>query len=254
MGGQDGAGIGMKNAQGYNGLHNGLGRPNPDDEDEQGWRVTYMDTITLLLAFFIILSSLIDSRFINIDWEEEQQTAPETEQVAIRNSVLLLYNDLNTMLGPYIRAGLLEMEHNFIEINIRYAGSSFFHTASADLLPSGRMLIDLTMEAFERAGAERFNIDVQGHTDSRPMNPGTAFETNWELSAVRAARIARYMIVNGFDSARLTASGFAASRLLMPEFTIDGQPIPEHMAMNRRIEFRLYIPGITDARLDPPKD
>lgn len=240
----------MKRAQGHSGLHNGLGRLDPDDEDQQGWRVTYMDTITLLLAFFIILSSLIDSRFINIDWEEEQQTAPETEQVAIRNSVLLLYNDLNTILDSYIRTGMLEMEHNFIEINIRYAGSSFFHTASADLLPSGRMLIDLTMEAFEQAGADRFNIEVQGHTDSRSMNPGTAFETNWELSAVRAARIARYMIVNGFDSTRLTASGFAASRLLMPEFTIDGQVIPEHMAMNRRIEFRLYIPGITGSSLE----
>lgn len=238
----------MRSTEENSRLHQVPGRIDPDDDDQQGWRVTYMDTITLLLAFFIILSSLIDSRFINIDWEEEQQTASETEQIAIRNSVLLLYNDLKMMLGPYITAGLLEMEHNFIEINIRYAGSSFFHTASADLLPSGRILIDLTMEAFERAGAERFRIDVQGHTDSRPMNPGAAFETNWELSAVRAARIARYMIANGFESRKLTASGFAESRLLMPEFTPDGLPIDANRAVNRRIEFRLYIPEITEAR------
>lgn len=76
-------------------------------------------------------------------------------------------------------------------------------------------------------------IRVDGHTDVRPLAPGSRFRSNWELSAARAIAVVRYMIDRGVNPQHLVAAGFG-------EF----QPLEqggseEALARNRRIELKL---------------
>lgn len=80
-------------------------------------------------------------------------------------------------------------------------------------------------------------INIEGHTDDRPLRPGSAFKDNWELSAARAVTIARivdlHLAQNGHVRNRdyiVVASGFAEYRPVRPN------DIETNRQHNRRIE------------------
>jgi chemotaxis protein MotB len=74
---------------------------------------------------------------------------------------------------------------------------------------------------------------IDGHTDVRPLNPGSRFRSNWELSAARAIAVVRYLIAKGIDPQHLVAAGFGEHQPLDPG---DGE---EALSRNRRIELKL---------------
>ena len=76
-------------------------------------------------------------------------------------------------------------------------------------------------------------IRVDGHTDVRPLNPGSRFRSNWELSAARAIAVVRYLIGKGIDPQHLVAAGFGEHQ---PLDSGDGE---EALSRNRRIELKL---------------
>jgi flagellar motor protein MotB len=59
------------------------------------------------------------------------------------------------------------------------------------------------------------------------------YPTNWELTALRAAAIARYLLERGIDYKRLVPCGISAARPLASNST------PEGRAKNRRVEIYL---------------
>lgn len=75
------------------------------------------------------------------------------------------------------------------------------------------------------------DITVEGHTDSMP--PGGDL-TNWELSALRATHVVRYMIrEHNFPSTKIGATGYADLRPIADNGTAEGR------ALNRRIEIHV---------------
>jgi chemotaxis protein MotB len=76
-------------------------------------------------------------------------------------------------------------------------------------------------------------LEISGHTDSVPIATGI-FPSNWELSAARASRVARYLIEKGIHPSRIAVQGYADQR---PK-----QPDSNHATRraNRRVELRLY--------------
>lgn len=76
-------------------------------------------------------------------------------------------------------------------------------------------------------------VEILGHTDDIPIST-RAFPSNWELSAARASRVARYLIEQGIAPARISTQGYASFRPLMPNTSA------ENRAVNRRVEIRLY--------------
>lgn len=73
-------------------------------------------------------------------------------------------------------------------------------------------------------------IQVEGHTDNVPIETGQ-FPSNWELSAMRAVNILRYLQGNGgIPPSRLVAVGFSQYRPVADNATLEGR------RKNRRIE------------------
>ena len=75
-------------------------------------------------------------------------------------------------------------------------------------------------------------IFIQGHTDDVPIHT-VKFESNWELSAVRATAVLRHFYDKGIDPEKLTATGYADTFPMVPNNTKEGR------AKNARIEFIL---------------
>ena len=76
-------------------------------------------------------------------------------------------------------------------------------------------------------------LEVLGHTDDVPIST-PEFPSNWELSAARASRVARYLIERGVAPTRISTQGYAYFRPLLPNTNTENQ------AANRRVEIRLY--------------
>jgi chemotaxis protein MotB len=70
---------------------------------------------------------------------------------------------------------------------------------------------------------------VAGHADNQPISTAQ-FRSNWELSAFRAAGIARLLAEEGVDSDHLRVESFGSTRPIASNET------PEGRAENRRVE------------------
>ena len=97
------------------------------------------------------------------------------------------------------------------------------------------------IEVLERVGSILLNvkdraISIEGHTDNVPIGAELSkmYPTNWELSAVRATTVARYLQEKiGIDAGLLSAIGYGEYQPVAPNESEEGR------AKNRRIEIVL---------------
>lgn len=84
-------------------------------------------------------------------------------------------------------------------------------------------------------------VRVEGYTDDRPINT-PQFQSNWELSAARAASVVHAMIGAGIEPARLAVVGFGEQQPVADNATETGRNA------NRRVQLViLATPGAADA-------
>jgi len=232
------------------------GRRTPVLEEAEGnlWQGTYMDTMTLLLAFFVVLSSLSTQEMAQVmitknDSESEGSTAKEEvkakeEEQKAQTSALFypiqsLNDSLNQTLKDPIERGLLTLQPKDYEIRLLFSGSSFFNLGEADLLPVGKNIVGQIVKQLTLLKDRSFKIDVEGHTDGAPITT-VRFKNNWELSAARASGVVRYFLEAGIPADKLKASGYADAFKLVEDREANGTFIPEKQNQNRRIVIRLY--------------
>ena len=108
-----------------------------------------------------------------------------------------------------------------------------FPSGSAALQPSGeRQLASVAQRLVEIAAKipKEINwvLQVDGHTDSKPINTA-AFPSNWELSAARAIAVVKFLHSQGIANEHLVAAGYGEYQPLSMMDT----------ARNRRIELKL---------------
>jgi chemotaxis protein MotB len=116
------------------------------------------------------------------------------------------------------------------KLSLRVKGAALFDSGSAEFNRAMLPLLDALLETLVINPG--YKLEIQGHTDDIPINTAQ-FPSNWELSAVRATTVLRYMVDAGINPKRLTATGYGSSIPLVPNTS------PENRAINRRIEFVL---------------
>lgn len=128
--------------------------------------------------------------------------------------------------------------------DIRVVGDRFvfqsellFASGSAELEPAGleqlgRLAAELVEIARKIPPDLNWVLQVDGHTDSRPIN-NLIFPSNWELSAARAISVAKFLVSRGIPASRVSAAGFAEFQPLDP-----GEDEIAYRR-NRRIELKL---------------
>ena len=76
-------------------------------------------------------------------------------------------------------------------------------------------------------------LQIEGHTDSLPVKKGQSYVDNWELSTKRALSVLRFLIKEGINPKKLSASGFGSYQ------PIDTNNTEEARMKNRRIEMKI---------------
>jgi len=136
---------------------------------------------------------------------EREQPVPEPVKEPVRDEVL----SRNASLEPPMTINVLERSREAVrEANLQDAeivlmddqsvkvsvqGPMFFALGKADLRPEVTQFLDRLAQVIKQTPYE---IHVVGHTDDLPINTAE-FPSNWELSLVRASRVARYLIKSG---------------------------------------------------------
>ncbi len=102
-----------------------------------------------------------------------------------------------------------------------------FESGSAALNEPFKRLLDQLAPILAQSTSK---IEVQGHTDRRPIRTA-AYPSNWELSAARAGSVVRYLsATHAIAPRQFVCAGFADT---LPANSLD---TPEGWARNRRIE------------------
>lgn len=70
-------------------------------------------------------------------------------------------------------------------------------------------------------------VNIKGYTDDSAIPEGARFKNNWELSALRAVNVLRWLVEHGIDPLRVTATGMGD---LNPVFRTIHQKIAQKTA------------------------
>jgi chemotaxis protein MotB len=128
--------------------------------------------------------------------------------------------------------------------DIRVVGDRFvfqsevlFDPGSADLDDDAATRLMPVVSALKEIEAEippaiDWILEVDGHTDRRPINTAE-FHSNWELSTARAVAVVKFLIGQGIPAEHLSAAGFGEWQPLDPAGSEDAYK------RNRRIELKL---------------
>jgi len=111
-------------------------------------------------------------------------------------------------------------------VYMRMETGALFRSAEAVIQPGGgavlRYLSEITQEL-------NVGVVVSGHADDQPIS-NAAFPSNWELSAARAAGVARYLVQDGHPPTMVRVESYGEFKPVADNST------PEGRAQNRRVE------------------
>jgi chemotaxis protein MotB len=132
---------------------------------------------------------------------------------------------ISKQLSELVDQNLVRIRRERFWLEIEINTSVLFDTASAELSPESLPVLERISETL--AGTQT-KIQVEGHTDSRPIHTA-AFASNWELSAARSANLVRLFVKHGVAPEHLAAVGFGEYRRVADNDT------PEGRQKNRRV-------------------
>ena len=200
--------------------------------EEDGWFLTYLDVMTLLLVSMVVVLAFV------------QPAPPEAPAPVVAEAPPPAPPEPSVAEAPAAvdpLAGLpLEQLGNSIEVlvsdrrvSFRISSEILFASGESGLTPAGQEVVARLLPAL--AQAARHSIVVEGHTDDVPIQTAR-FPSNWELAAGRAGSVVRFLGSQGIAAARMRAIGYADTR------PIAANDSPAGRAANRRVEITLEAP------------
>jgi len=217
-------------------------------EEGEGPRlVSYADLMTLLMGFFALISSMsvIDKdRLEKVKESASKQFGGEYEKP---------YEGLSESLAQFIKEkdlqDVVSINRTSQGVDVTFTGSLFFESGDFILKDQGRQLMSELAVVIKNEN-RKYKILVEGHTDSVPIRHSIV-SSNWELSGIRASRVAQVFENSGFNKKQLTIIGWGETRPAVPERGPSGDLLSESMSKNRRVVVRVYDPNISEDPIKP---
>lgn len=211
------------------------------DEGSHGgaWKIALADLMTVLMVFFLVmwLMAVVDPNERDAFVQSISGEPVDSGDIPMLDSVPPQVEMIQLDLKPpaskaEIEAAMKEINPQDISIEdtedytkITLKSDSFFESARATINDNTREQLEKLGETL--AGRNQF-ITITGYTDNLPIN-NFQFPSNWELSAARAATVARTFIYMGVDKRLLTIEGKADNNAVAPNKTAYGR------SLNRRV-------------------
>lgn len=164
---------------------------------------------------------------------ESQQRLSDREQKRARSEIEALRLDLDEAL----RKNNIKVQQIENLTVIELGQTALFPSAQVDLTTEGKAVVEEIAAALNRY--PDYSIRIEGHSDSLPLNQELKYRytSNWELSAIRAATVAKYMIYAlEVPREKVSIAGYSDTRPIADNQT------PEGRAENRRIRAVIFKP------------
>lgn len=234
------------------------------------WLTSWGDMTTLMLTFFVLLIGtpkqdqefrLILSAFTgSLGLFEGGQTLskgkleqmgmtleslPSTEQ---GRSFSKAYKIATEVFKPEVKAKKVTIVQDERGLVISLVGQDHFAPGSARLTDEAKRILSKVSDLLRTLNSF---VRIEGHADETPVVAGPAnerYETNWELSAIRATNVLRYLNENGdVEPEKMSAVAFGKYR------PISESDNPEGRALNRRVDI-VVLPGKNSTRGYPDSE
>lgn len=215
-----------------------------EQSETQDWLTTYADMITLLLTFFVMLLGM--SSVDRVKFEQaagsiksslgysQTETRMRTGDIGHQPTVGLedqgRQSSIRTIISRSPESRFIKTRFTAKKITITVDSKALFAPGSADLMPGGRKALDKVIDILKTF--PEYKVHIGGHTDAANIRTAR-YPSNWELSAIRATTVLRYLYSKGIPAGRMTATGYADINPVAPNDT------PANRALNRRVEFVL---------------
>ena len=168
------------------------------------------------------VESLVEVQFDQGDSEAELLKQREQEE-RVEDQL----RKIRANLKSEISSGLANVEKVGDQILVQLSNQGSFRSGFAELQAS--FLPTLTSVA-EAISSSQGSVTISGHTDNIPIAFSERFDSNWDLSAARAAAVADFMMQSNISDERLTVLGFVDTQPVSSNDTALGRQ------QNRRIE------------------
>lgn len=233
-------------------------RREDEHENHERWLVSYADFITLLFAFFVVMyaiSSVNDGKYrvlsdsLTSAFRSAEGARPLVQSNASTPIAPPLINPRRSAraednarrerrerarklvalamsaLDPLVRQGQVQVSEGARGITIEINSSMLFASGDSTLSSEAGPVLRAIAGALAQGD---YPVTVEGHSDNMPI-ANSRFPSNWELSAVRAASVARLLSESGLAPGQMSAIGYGEQRPLESNTT------PEGRTRNRRV-------------------
>ena len=211
------------------------GESDTTEEKENGWLISFVDLLTLLLTLFVLL--LAFNRISQHDTPHHAKasavatTTDATQRPPSQNTNVATTKPLPKLTIPADIKDKVDMVTTDSEVNLIIKDDVLFDEGSPKLKALGASVLDHIVQLL---GQNDYPVSVEGHTDNIPIHTAQ-FPSNWELSSYRATTVTHYFIEHGIAVERLRAIGYADTRPIADNGTAEGR------ARNRRVSLVVHI-------------
>ncbi|MBG0789386.1 MAG: OmpA family protein [Desulfovibrionaceae bacterium] len=217
------------------------------------WMATFSDMMTLLLCFFVLLLSFTNQDVANfktimgsiqealgVQKEDPGAFSAPYADTSFKERRSVRENREIVELGARIKKSIRSRDLTSMArvssdksgVMLRLNNKSLFARGSAELTEEAKKGLQVVIDAMENSD---FNLIIRGHTDS-VLPASSMYNSNWDLSAARAARCLRFILENSsVPASRMKAVGYADAKPVLPSTS------EENRRINRRVEF-FYLP------------
>lgn len=237
-----------------------------EEDNPDRWLISYADFITLLFAFFVVMYSIssvnqgkyrVLSETLNAVFGQDAVSVEELPEAlehgfrgelgeaavptsareealyrqlgeqAVRNAASRqrVYDELAISLEEWMQRDLIDVRINGDRIEIDMKARLLFGSAEARLSNGAMDALRLVSRSLSTIPNP---IQVEGFTDDVPIsNP--VYQSNWELSAARAASVVHFLSAQGVRPERLAAVGRGEYQPIAENTNAEGR------AANRRV-------------------
>lgn len=184
------------------------------------WAITYGDMMSFLMIFFMILFAFYSSKNINSQFSMKglEDTFGRDSEIT---SALFSKNGIQQIAKVEISAN---------KININFSDPILFDPGSDHLREASMPHLKKLAAVFNELPNP---VQIEGHTDNRPLGRSSHFKSNWELSSARAFSVLQFFMKAGVAPEKLSAVGYGEFK------PIKSNDTPEGRNANRRIEVNI---------------
>jgi chemotaxis protein MotB len=200
----------------------------------------------LLMIFFVMLVGMTLQRLTRVEASQASSLSVpiQSKEQPIPNPVIppaepvpkdryaALEKDLTAALSREKGEQQLMVERKADLVLLTFPESIVFDPGQAELKPFAQATLNKVASYI--MVRPYLNIEIQGHTDDRPIH-NVRYPSNWELSVDRATQVAKALMSMGVNPEQVSVKGFGEYRPLLPNDR------DSNRFKNRRVEIQFSI-------------